>query len=45
MEDQEERVKSFIAEMSSSESSTVNMMSVTKPISQLKESFEKVYVS
>lgn len=40
--DQESKDKNYISQYSNAESSTVNMMSINKPINQLKETFEKM---
>jgi len=45
LKEQEARVKSFISQYSSHESSQVNLMSINKPISELKEAFEKMYIT
>lgn len=46
MKEQEVRVKNFISQYSSQEeSSTVNLMSITKPIATLREAFEKMYIT
>lgn len=45
LKEQEARVKNFISQYSSHESSQVNLMSINKPISELKEAFEKMYIT
>jgi len=40
--EQESKDKNYISQYLNAESSTVNMMSINKPINQLKETFEKM---